>query len=41
MVNGVQWSIFAFKSFIFCESEGGLGLAEIGLMLSCFFPADG
>ena len=41
MVNGVQWCIFAFESFIFCESEGGLRLAEIGLMLSCFFPAYG
>jgi hypothetical protein len=41
MENGVQWSIFAFESFILCESKGGLRLAEIGLMLSRFFPADG
>jgi hypothetical protein len=39
MMHGVHWGIFAFKSFVLRESEGGLRLAEIGLMLSGFFPA--
>lgn len=41
MSKGVQCGIFAFKSFILSESKGGLGLAKIGLMFSCFFPANG
>jgi len=41
MSNALQWRFFAFESFVFSKSKGRLGLAEIGLMPSCIFPADG